>query len=463
MGLPPLFSILLGTAGAASYRLEELQEFLQPVAASLSSNYSTWQYQADKCIDGNIDGVSGIGGNMCQSKEERSPWLAIDYGTPVIVHRVEIFNRDDCCGGRTKNVEVWISNHLLRTRNLLGTFVGPATDGQRITISGQQDVGSNSVQALSGRYVTVLMNNGDNVPLNLKEVRAYGKAGRNRRTESSSAYKRLEEPRRKFVFSSIGPENRIVTVVVIVISIVFFITILSVVLCCCLPCCPLAKRRTRKRGEAVQNGAQHLQGGVESNLPPQSPGYELQQTESSYQQQKPGGYQASPGLPGPRKSVNSWGSWDSRDSLAPGEPQPQPSGHYPPPEQKQMVPPGYPSQPPPYPGPPQGGFPINYQDPFPTKQASPCIPPPELPSHLAKVIHDFDAQPGTGEISIRVGEVLNIMRTDVGKGWWEGTCSNGDTGLFPAAYVEEISHPHPQPPPYPGPPKQEGFSYKQAP
>ena len=97
---------------------------------------STWQYQADKCIDGNIDGVSGIGGNMCQSKEERSPWLAIDYGTPVIVQRVEIFNRDDCCGGRTKNVEVWISNHLLRTRNLLGTFVGPATDGQRITISG---------------------------------------------------------------------------------------------------------------------------------------------------------------------------------------------------------------------------------------------------------------------------------------------------------------------------------------
>jgi len=114
-----------------------------------------------------------------------------------------------------------------------------------------------------------------------------------------------------------------------------------------------------------------------------------------------------------------------------------------------MVPPGYPSQPPPYPGPPPGGFTINYQDPFPTKQASPCIPPPELPSHLAEVIHDFDAQPETGEISIRVGEVLNIVRTDVGKGWWEGTRSIGDTGLFPEAYVEEISGegPHPQPPP----------------
>ena len=150
-------------------------------------------------------------------------------------------------------------------------------------------------------------------------------------------------------------------------------------------------------------------------------------TRTGYQQQKPGGYQASTKLPGPRKSVNSWSSWDSRDSLASGEPQPQPSGHYPPPEQQQMVPPGYPAQPPPYPGPPQGGFPINYQDPFPTKQASPCIPPPELPSHFvrptltqflffcstifvqAKVIHDLDAQPGTGEISIIVGEVIFLF------------------------------------------------------
>ena len=44
-----------------------------------------------------------------------------------------------------------------------------------------------------------------------------------------------------------------------------------------------------------------------------------------------------------------------------------------------------------------------------------------------------------------------------------GTRSNGDTGLFPEAYVEEISREDPQPPPYPGPPQQEGFASKQAP
>ena len=38
----------------------------------------------------------------------------------------------------------------------------------------------------------------------------------------------------------------------------------------------------------------------------------------------------------------------------------------------------------------------------------------------AKAIYDFDAEPGTGEISIQTGEVLTVTRTDVGEGWWEG-------------------------------------------
>ena len=68
-----------------------------------------------------------------------------------------------------------VEEHIAQITSPIDTVAGVRT---KIDISGQQDVGSNSVQALSGRYVTVLMNNGDNVPLNLKEVRAYGKAGR---------------------------------------------------------------------------------------------------------------------------------------------------------------------------------------------------------------------------------------------------------------------------------------------
>jgi len=71
----------------------------------------------------------------------------------------------------------------------------------------------------------------------------------------------------------------------------------------------------------------------------------------------------------------------------------------------------------------------------------------------AKAIYDFDAEPGTGEISIQTGEVLTVTRTDVGEGWWEGRRANGECGLFPEAYVEEFSEevgpPSMAPPPLP--------------
>jgi len=71
----------------------------------------------------------------------------------------------------------------------------------------------------------------------------------------------------------------------------------------------------------------------------------------------------------------------------------------------------------------------------------------------AKAIYDFDAEPGTGEISIHTGEVLTVTRTDVGEGWWEGRRANGECGLFPEAYVEEFTEdvgpPAMAPPPLP--------------
>lgn len=51
------------------------------------------------------------------------------------------------------------------------------------------------------------------------------------------------------------------------------------------------------------------------------------------------------------------------------------------------------------------------------------------------MLYDFEAQPDTGELSIVCGEVLTVIRTDVGEGWWEGMSTSGETGLFPEAYV----------------------------
>ncbi|XP_075167581.1 sorting nexin lst-4-like [Haematobia irritans] len=56
-----------------------------------------------------------------------------------------------------------------------------------------------------------------------------------------------------------------------------------------------------------------------------------------------------------------------------------------------------------------------------------------------RAIYEFLGEPELGEISIGVGEVLEITRTDVGEGWWEGKNARGKVGLFPEAYVEVLS------------------------
>lgn len=58
-----------------------------------------------------------------------------------------------------------------------------------------------------------------------------------------------------------------------------------------------------------------------------------------------------------------------------------------------------------------------------------------------RALYDFSGEPGTSELSIATDEVLTITRKDVGEGWWEGTNSRGQTGLFPEAYVEVIHEP----------------------
>ena len=115
------------------------------MTATLSSTDNT-DYGAEKCIDGDTDrpDVEDGVGLMCHTEEEPTPWIAIDYGTKVTVQRVEIFNRRECCGERTRNVHVRISNELPTSGSemfsggtLLGQFAGPGTDGQHIIISGQ--------------------------------------------------------------------------------------------------------------------------------------------------------------------------------------------------------------------------------------------------------------------------------------------------------------------------------------
>ena len=60
-----------------------------------------------------------------------------------MIQRVELYNRRDCCGERTKDVSVRVADELptsgseiFNGGSLLGSFPGPGTNGQKITISG---------------------------------------------------------------------------------------------------------------------------------------------------------------------------------------------------------------------------------------------------------------------------------------------------------------------------------------
>jgi len=68
-----------------------------------------------------------------------------------------------------------------------------------------------------------------------------------------------------------------------------------------------------------------------------------------------------------------------------------------------------------------------------------------------RVLYDFESAAGSGELTIRTGEILTVVRQDIGDGWWEAKNHEGIHGLIPEAYVEPISIPEPSMPPPPVP------------
>uniref|UniRef100_A0AC35F7E5 SH3 domain-containing protein n=2 Tax=Panagrolaimus sp. PS1159 TaxID=55785 RepID=A0AC35F7E5_9BILA len=55
-----------------------------------------------------------------------------------------------------------------------------------------------------------------------------------------------------------------------------------------------------------------------------------------------------------------------------------------------------------------------------------------------RAAYDFDAQPGSGELSIRENEILTVIRENIEGGWIEGRNAKGQVGLFPESYVDGL-------------------------
>ncbi|XP_030050912.1 probable palmitoyltransferase ZDHHC14 [Microcaecilia unicolor] len=57
----------------------------------------------------------------------------------------------------------------------------------------------------------------------------------------------------------------------------------------------------------------------------------------------------------------------------------------------------------------------------------------------ARVLYDFEAEPGNNELTVKEGEVIVITNKNVGGGWMEARNSQGEAGLVPTDYVEFLS------------------------
>ena len=165
---------------------------LKPSTAFMSSEYQ--DYKAELCIDGKDEGAErGQAKTLCHTKNGKKtdpfPWLAIDYGkgVKVSVQKVIIANRIKCCGDRTMNVEVRLTDELptdgkskLTSGQLVGTFEGPGENGQKIELEAED-----GWEGTVGRYLIVQMDHSDKTDhakqghgINLMEVTGFGKTYR---------------------------------------------------------------------------------------------------------------------------------------------------------------------------------------------------------------------------------------------------------------------------------------------
>ena len=142
---------------------------LVPYAASMSSLHRSG-FEASKCING--DSTTGTNSNLCHTagNGDRAPWLLLKFQDRVAVTRVVIYNRVNR-RSTTRNLEVRLTDELPTTGDrmytggqLLGTFEGPGTDGQVISVSGS---------AKTGRYVLIQMNHQD--VLHFHEISVFGR------------------------------------------------------------------------------------------------------------------------------------------------------------------------------------------------------------------------------------------------------------------------------------------------
>jgi hypothetical protein len=87
---------------------------------------------APRAIDGNSNGAH-TGGSVTHTALQRDPWWEVELAAPAPIHRIEIFNRTDCCSERLEGCRVTVLGEDRETLFGYSFSQTPAPHGQVIT------------------------------------------------------------------------------------------------------------------------------------------------------------------------------------------------------------------------------------------------------------------------------------------------------------------------------------------
>lgn len=115
-----------------------------------SSDHYSDAGKASAAVDGDRNGVFWKGNSCFHTKIENHPWWMVDLGAEKRIGRVVMVNRDDASYTRLRNIVVSVRSEKDENGVICGTFEGPGSKGQVITITCPEEI--------RGRFVKLTMN-----------------------------------------------------------------------------------------------------------------------------------------------------------------------------------------------------------------------------------------------------------------------------------------------------------------
>jgi len=135
---------------------------------AMQSSTSQWSHANDAqgAVDGIMNGSYGF-----HTEAYSLPWWQVDLGTEMVIEKVIVYNRQDCCAERARTLQVLISMDGYSYQNVYahnGTVFGGVNQGRPLIIP---------MNYKGARFIRLQLN--EQIALHLDEVEVYGAPAQN--------------------------------------------------------------------------------------------------------------------------------------------------------------------------------------------------------------------------------------------------------------------------------------------